>query len=181
MRRVEVKDIEKELQDLFKTQQDDIIWCIHEKPLVFKSRLAQLDEEWCLKNKVAICNSFNFGGTIVSDTNDINGAIMRRNGWNVGERILQFFKLKLSNKIENLTIDDNDLLYEGKYKMISYASVNVGNEYIYTCLHISFNPNIELIKNICTKPMNKIPMGLEPFGVTHQDIINILEEWEQNN
>ena len=181
MRRVEVKDIEKELLNLFSTKQEDIIWCIHESPLVFKSKLAQLDEVWCKKHNIAICNSFNFGGTIVSDTDDINSAVMRKNGWTVGDSVLEFFKIKLSNIIPDLSINDNDLLYQGKYKMISYASINVGEEFIYTCLHISFNPNIELIKNICTKPMNKIPMGLASFGIKHQDIVDILQEWEQNN
>lgn len=181
MRQVKVKDIEKELLNLFNSKKEDIIWCIHEKPLVFKSKLAQLDELWCINNNVEICNSFNFGGTIISDTNDINAAIMRQDGWSVGQELLALFQQELSNKIPELSIDGNDLLYQEKYKLISYASVNTGEGFIYTCWHISFNPNVDLIQNICTKPMLKVPMGLDKFNITHKDIIDIMQKYERQS
>lgn len=179
MRKVEVKDIEQELLYLFENKKEDIIWCVHERPLAFKSRLAQIDEKYCREQGVGICNSFNFGGTIVVDKGDINLAVTRHGGWNIGHEILQYILDRLKDRIPNLSISNNDLLYQEKYKLISFASINVGDGFIYSCWNITINPNIEMINNICTKEMIKIPKSLEDFGVTGEEIIKIFEDWEK--
>lgn len=179
MRKVEVKNIENELLNLFNTRQEEIIWCVHERPLAFKSRLAQIDEDYCKEQDIEICNSFNFGGTIVVDKGDINLAVTRQNGWDVGNELLQYILDRLKNKIPNLTIDDNDLLYKNIYKLVSYASINVGDGFIYSCWNITINPNIDRINKVCTKEMNKIPKSISDFGVTGEEIIQIFEDWEK--
>ena len=179
MRKVEVKDIEKELMYLMDNKKEDIIWCVHEQPLAFKSRLAQIDERYCIEHGIAICNSFNFGGTIVVDKDDINLAVTRKDGWNVGNEILQMLLDKFKSKIPDLSIDSNDLLYQGKYKLISFASINIGDGFIYSCWNITINPNIERINKVCTKEMNKIPKSISDFGVTGEEIIQIFEDWEK--
>ena len=103
--------------------------------------------------------------------------IMKEEGWYVGEKLLEAIRDKLKEKIPNLVIDSNDLLVDGKYKMISYASINANNRLVYTCVHISFAPDIEAIQNICVKPMNKIPKGLIDYGITHEEIINIVRDY----
>lgn len=175
MREVEVKDIEKELTNLISTRTEDCIYCIHQNPLVFKSREGEINYDYCTRKGISICNSFNMGGIIVANTGDLNMAIMKDEGWRVGENILHSLREKLLPIIPNLEISNNDLLVDGKYKIISYASVNANNRLIYTCFHISLNPDIEAIKNICIKPMNKIPKGLSDFGITRDEIINFIQ------
>lgn len=176
MRKVLVEDIEKELTSLIQSGTEDIIYCIHEQPLVFKSKQAEINNEYCVNNNYQICNSFNMGGIIVANSGDMDIAIMKKEGWNVGENLLLVLKDKLQSKIPNLSIHSNDLLVDGKYKIISYASINANSRLIYTCVHISFNPDINAIENICTKPMNKIPKGLSEYGVTTEEVVKFLED-----
>lgn len=176
MRKVEVKDIEKELMKLIIPRNEDCIYCIHDKPLVFKSKEGIINEEYCKENNLDICNSFNMGGIIVANTGDINMAIMKDEGWEVGKNLLNDLAVELVKFIPNIKVDNNDIIVDDKYKVISYASINANNRLIYTCVHISMNPNIDHISNVCMKPMFKIPKGLNDFGITADEIINIINK-----
>ena len=46
------------------------------------------------------------------------------------------------------------------------------SQYFYGA-HISFSVDLEQIESVCTKPMEKIPAGLNEFGVTREEV----EEW----
>lgn len=177
MRKVLVKDITEELNHLIQNRIEDVIYCIHEQPLVFKSTYGEINKQYCVDNNYIICESQNMGGIIVANSGDINMAIMKQDGWYIGEQLLVYLKDRLQDRIPNLSIDSNDLLLDGKYKMISYASINANNRLIYTCVHISFNPDVNAIQNICIKPMTKIPKGLNDFGITHDEIINIIKSF----
>ena len=117
MRKVLVKDITKELNYLIQNRIEDVIYCIHEQPLVFKSTYGEINKQYCIDNNYTICESQNMGGIIVANSGDINMAIMKEEGWYVGEKLLEAIRDKLKEKIPNLVIDSNDLLVDGKYKM----------------------------------------------------------------
>lgn len=176
MRKVEVKDIEKELLALINPRNEGCIYCVHDKPLVFKSKEGEINEEYCRANVIDICNSFNMGGIIVANTGDINMAIMKDEGWDVGKDLLNDLAVELVKFIPNIKVDNNDLIVDDKYKVISYASINANNRLIYTCVHISMNPNINHISNVCMKPMVKVPKGLTEFGITREEILEILSK-----
>lgn len=177
MRKVLVEDIEKELTSLIQNKTEDSIYCVHVNPLVFKSKHGLINEECCYKNNIPICNSFNMGGIIVANSGDMDIAIIKQEGWNVGRELLVWLKEKLKNKIPDISIDKNDIIADGKYKLISYASINANNRLIYTCIHVSFNPDINLIENICVKPMSKIPKGLTSYKITIEEIKNFIDEF----
>ena len=67
-----------------------------------------------------------------------------------------------------------DFIVDGKYKVASCSSINAGDNFIYTGFHFSVNVNLEHIKNICQKPMVKIPKGLSDYGVTSNQIVEFL-------
>ena len=174
MRKIEVSEIEKELNYLITNEIEDVMYCIHKKPLVFRSASNDVADDYCIQNNIDVCKSFNMGGTIVANTGDIDMAILLREGWNIGKYFLQHIKKILENKISDLTIDGNDLLVDNKYKIVSYASINAKNRLIYTCVHISLNPDIELINNICRKTMSKIPKGLTDFNISTNNMEEII-------
>lgn len=176
MRKVKVTEITNELNKHIVNKIEESIYCVHSQPLVFISNSREINEVEIEKNNVLVCNSQNFGGTIVAFEGDIDIAIFKFDGWNVGKNFLNSIKDKLSSFIENITINNNDLLIEEKYKVISYASINAGNKLIYTCVHISINPNVELIDKICSKPMVKIPKGLKDYGLTTSMLEDILQK-----
>ena len=43
-------------------------------------------------------------------------------------------------------------------------------------MHISMSVDINLIMNICKKPMAKVPKGLNDFGIYEEDIFKIIED-----
>lgn len=178
MRKVLVQDITNELNKHIQNKIEECIYCVHNQPLVFVSNQPAINEEEIIKNNIFVCYSQNFGGTIVAFNGDIDLAIFKYNGWKIGENFLILLKDKLSKYIDDITISGNDILIDNKYKVISFASINVGDKLIYTCVHISLNPNIELIDKICTKTMKKIPKGLSDYGLTTELIEEMLQELE---
>lgn len=135
-----------------------------------------INEKYCKDNNLEVYKSQHMGGCIVIGQGDVEFNIFRQDGWRDGEfyskKILEFLK----TKIANIDIKDNDFLVDDTYKVASYSSVNVGNGFIYTGFHFSVNVNLEHIKNICTKPMKKIPRGLSYYGITSEEILKYLEE-----
>jgi lipoate-protein ligase A len=74
----------------------------------------------------------------------------------------------------NAVIEKNDLLIEG-YKTASYSYRPVlGGTYV--AMHLSMSVNIDLIKNVCKKPMVKVPKGLNDFDIVEEDILKIIED-----
>lgn len=71
------------------------------------------------------------------------------------------------------------LLQGNTYKCGSYSSRRYG-DILYSAFHVSINCNLELIKNICNKPMVKIPKGLNDFAITQEDVIGFLNSLNIN-
>jgi lipoate-protein ligase A len=69
----------------------------------------------------------------------------------------------------------NDVMIDGKYKVLG-ANKNTYSfgKLCFVGATISFNVNLKLIQKICRKPMHKIPVGLEEYGVTPQEIKEIV-------
>ena len=93
----------------------------------------------------------------------------------VGELVYSKFVEYLKNKGLDVTSNGNDILVDG-YKVFGWAS-NYYKEYnaIYITAHFTLSVDLELIKNICTKTMVKVPKGLNDFGIYKEDIIEFLE------
>lgn len=119
-------------------------------------------------------NTHNFGGIIINFKEDICVGHYETFGWNYGDNFLNAFKDYLISKKLNATREGNDILVDG-YKVASYMSQNI-NSCIYTAIHISIGMELDMIKNICLKPMVKTPKGLKDYGFTQQEII----EWVEN-
>ena len=151
-------------------------------PVVLKGQ-GDIDEQYCKNNNIEIYSSFNAGGTIIMDKGDIDIVILKEKGWDIGkylgEQILQY----LQAKAINVSLEGNDILVDGIYKVASYSSINLGdaiNPYIYTAGHISINPNLEMIKCICKKEMVKIPKGLGEYGITTEEMVALVLKIAKN-
>lgn len=145
-------------------------------PVVLKGQ-GDIDEQYCKDNNIEVYSSFNAGGTIIMDKGDVDIVVLKEKGWDIGkylgDNILQYLK----NKGLNVENNGNDILVDGTYKVASYSSINLGdaiNHYIYTAGHISINPNLEMIKCICKKEMVKIPKGLSEYGITTEEIVDLV-------
>lgn len=175
MREIQTNDIQRELTYLAQTKTEDVIYCIYDKPVVFRSMNNDVNVKYCIDNNITIIDTGNMGGTIVANTGDMGLAILKKEGWTIGIDTLNLLCEKFKDRIPNLRVDGNDLIGEENYKLTSYASFNVGDRVIYTIVAISINPNIEDIVNICTKPMNKIPKGLSEYGISREEIVDFIK------
>lgn len=159
-----------------KGKKEDEFFHQYKEKMVISSKQNALDNTYCQKESLEVYNASNMGGTIVAHPGDIGIAFFKFDGWNMGKDFLAAIKQILSSKIENISFIGNDLLVDGIYKVGSFASINCGDKYIYTAAHLSFDPNIELIKNVCTKEMKKIPKGLKNYGYTTENLKEIVYE-----
>ncbi len=162
------------MQKAAQSKQNDAFYAIHSFPTIFVSQSEEYNKQYAIEHNINVCHSYNMGGTIVANAGDIDIAIFYINGWEIGSKILELIRQYLIQFLPNISICNNDLLLEYKYKMASYASINCGDNMIYTAIHISNNPNIELIKNICTKPMRKIPQGVGEHGININNILEVI-------
>lgn len=139
-----------------------------EHPVVIVHRKSQVDEEMCNNLGYEIIESYNNGGTIVSNEGDvlIGHFYHPENGWK--DRFVSYFVDWLKAKGLNAEFVDNDVLVDG-YKVCGMCVTRYGR-IDYTGGIISMNVNLEHIKAICKKPMKKIPKGLSEYGITTEEV-----------
>lgn len=131
--------------------------------------------EYCEQNNIACVNIGRRGGTFVVNKGDIGfGYITKGIDNTVGELIYNKFAEYLTNKNLDVEKKGNDILVNG-YKVFGWAS-NYYQEYdaIYITAHFTLSVDIDLINNVCTKPMNKVPKGLNDFGISQEEILEFL-------
>ena len=114
-------------------------------------------------------NTHNFGGIIINFKEDICVGHYETLAYQWGGDFIKSFQEYLLDRGLNAKISGNDITVGG-YKVASYMSQNI-NGCIYTAIHISIGMNLEMIKNICVKPMEKTPKGLQDYGITQAEII----------
>ena len=139
----------------------------------------EINENYCKENNIRYERTPNEGGTIVIQSGDIEFGKFKYNGFDEPNRIMNEIYEYLKEKGLNIKYEANDLLVDDIYKVGSCSSTNVGDRLIYTGCHISMSVNLEHIQNICLKPINKIPKGLNDYGIDvnelYQFINTILE------
>lgn len=138
-------------------------------PLVHLGLDNDIDRNYCEANNIPIFEVKRIGGAIVSNVGDFDFVIVNKNTNRDAPPILlqKLFHLINQHKL-NVKWDKNDLLIED-YKVASYSYRNIPSG-IYTAIHISMSVDMELIKNICKKPMIKTPKGLNDFGITNEEV-----------
>lgn len=114
------------------------------------------------------------GGTIIASPGDVQIGIFTEGytGNIYRENIINNIITKVRNNGYNVVIANNDILVNGK-KVVGFGSRMFG-KILYTAIQVSINIDVDLIKSICTKRMEKIPDGLKNYGIITQDILDIL-------
>lgn len=131
--------------------------------------------EYCESNNIECVNIGRRGGTFVVNKGDIGfGYITKGLNNSVGELVYNEFAKYLKSRCLNVEQNSNDILVDG-YKVFGWAShYYKEHDAIYITAHFTLSVNIELINNICTKPINKVPKGLNCFGIVQADVTEFL-------
>ena len=144
-------------------------YCIVESPIVIVYNRDQVDSALCKKLGYKIFELLSNSGTFVSNAGDIGighcGNI--EDGW--CECFTSYFINWLKKKgLNTATNEKNDILVDG-YKVCGMC-VNRYGRIDYSCGLIGINTNLDHIKQICRKPMVKVPKGLSEYGITTEEV-----------
>ena len=158
----------------------DIGYIIIENPIAIVHRTTQVDEEVCNELGYGIYESFNNGGTILANPDDIMFSHVSEigNGWI--HRFADCFVEWLKDKGLNAVYEDNDILIDD-YKVCGLCITRYGR-IDFSSGFIGINTNLDHIKQICRKPMKKVPKGLSEYGITTEEVEQMfLDFCEQDN
>ena len=148
------------------------------KPIVTLSDTREYNKEYCEENNISVVYCSYAGGTLVFSPNDIalcwisNKDIL----YSISGEIVKYLK----KYINELYSSGNDVMI-GNKKLFGTTSKQLNDELFYQGFFVSFNPDVDLIKKICTKPMEKEPSGLSKWNIDRQEIIYIIEKALKDN
>lgn len=110
------------------------------------------------------------GGAMVTSPGDIVYCFTtKQDNPRFNMMLRDFLAKKLKDKNIPVEQTKNDLLVDDR-KCFGFMHKDVGKLHFYGG-HISINCNLELIKEICTKEMIKIPGGLGIYGLSTEDVV----------
>ena len=146
-------------------------WCAHGK-------IASIREDLCKDLNIPIVSAHYLAGANVIFLNDLTIMEIKKGFSRFGEKTIKLIHDYLRSKGLPVKIDGNDLMLydtDGKnvYKVGSHGSNFVG-DMIENVVHISINMDVELVKNICLKPMVKVPGELGSYGITAEELWKVV-------
>ena len=152
-----------------------IAYVVVDSPVAIVHRKSQVDEDVCKELGYEIVESYNNAGTIVSNEGDvlIGHFAQPDNGWY--DRFVDYFLDWLRAKGLSAEFADNDILVDG-HKVCGMCITRYGR-IDYTGGIISMNVHMDHIKQICRKPMTKIPKGLSDYGITSEEVEQMFVEF----
>ena len=114
------------------------------------------------------------GGTIVGSQGDVECIyfLQEQEYSGMPKEIQNLVELILSKNLIP-QVDNNDILING-YKVASWSAKKLNNN-IFIAVVASVNVDLQLIQNICLKPMDKTPKGLSEFGITTAEVKQAFE------
>lgn len=173
---VEFKEYISNLASYLEVNEKTVV-VVADKTYCLQGTYSALNEEYCNRNGVEILRTRHFGGTIINFEEDVCIGNFQKihNSW--GKAFIDYFVRYLGNRGLNAILQDNDVLVDG-FKCGSYMTTSIGGT-LYSAIHISVGMDLELIKNICTKPMHKIPRGLCSYGITKVDVLDVISSFEK--
>ena len=156
-----------------------IAYVVVNSPVAIVFDKKQVDEDLCNSLGYEVYEAFNNCATILGNTGDvvIGHFYEADNGWR--DKFVTYFMDWLKSKGLNAEYVKNDVLVDG-YKVCGMCVTRYGR-IDYTGGIISMNVNLDHIKSICKKPMEKVPKGLSEYGITTEEVEKMFIAFCKNN
>lgn len=128
-------------------------------------------EKFLNSEEYDVVPTYHSGGTLVFFEDQIVYAVFDKKAPKLNyEKIMEY----LHKKGVNTTRIKNDILCDG-YKVCGEMCRKLENsEYYYYALYISINMDANLVNKVSSKPMEKPPRGLSYYGITRQEMLDLL-------
>lgn len=158
-------------------------YVVMESPVAIVHKKTQADEETCKELGYEIVESYNNGGTILANKGDIilSHLDTPENGWLF--KFAEHFVDWLKSKGLNAEYIGNDILVDG-YKVCGLCITRYGR-IDFSSAYIGINIDLDHIKQICRKPMVKVPKGLSEYGITTEEVeqmfLDFCNQYESQN
>jgi len=181
IKEVDSSNLMVEISTAIQDETNTLILMKPEKSVVYNGN-AEFNEDYCKENNIKVFPLGYSGGTIVTTKNDLGIVfVLDKKGLlrYVVKKINDWISLNFSNSnIYVISKNHNDILVDG-YKILGCAENKKGEMYA-SYYQVSFDVDLDLIGNICTKDMVKTPKGLSDFGnKTREDLIKEIKTWLQ--
>lgn len=146
-------------------------------PLVYLGESKPYNEEFCKENNITVLPLYTAGGAIVSSVGDLSTGICFPDNLGIDDKfILSKLRDILGKYMDNVTVNGNDLLVDGK--KICGSSKYVQNGMLLFVAHFSFADSSELIKNICeVEGVQSVKEPTYITGISRADFKREVAEW----
>lgn len=156
------------------TQREALVYCVADEncAVVGSNGGANMDK---IRDKgVRLVQINHEGGTIILSPGDVEIGIFTEGyiGNDYRDNIVNGILALLEQNGHKAIVSGNDILVNGR-KVVGFGSRMFG-KILYTAIQVSVGINLDLIKEICTKPMVKQPDGLMNYGVTTEDVLDVM-------
>lgn len=154
--------------------EERIILGVAKEPSVLTGQLATMNRRECEKLNLDIGQGEYLGGSIVNMTGDLCICIITWGSSELAPQIVERSVEWLKERGIAITQDGNDVLSDGK-KVISWARATTRDGWCQSVVHFSIGRmDLELVRSICTKPMDKIPGALMAYGISTADVLDVI-------
>jgi hypothetical protein len=170
------KDAFVHLNYILKNQVEDVFMAVFDETVVHYGSDGGFNIDEAISLKIPTYNIHKRGGAMVTSPGDVVYCfLLKENHPTLNEDLRKFLSNKLSKRNIHVELVKNDLLINGK-KCFGFMQNEIGDCY-FIGGHISIDCNLDLIKKLCTKPMEKIPGGLGEYNITTDEVIDWLNEF----
>lgn len=178
---VEPKDAMPTLRTLVSNHQFGIVSVYTTETCVHHGRDDSkfLNYDYCSVNNIPIYTYDSFGGNIVATEGDYSLALLVPQSTDITVSfVLENIKRILSKHLKDVTIDNNDILVDGK-KVVGITNFGTDDIFFSIC-HFSMSPKSDLILNICGEPTtNKTPWYIDSDLLTTEELMGEMLSWLQ--
>lgn len=175
---------ETNIEDVIKNhvvnQEEGLFYFIADRTTAFPGFGNEINKQLCDSLNIPIITLPNQGGIIVSNPGSISVGYFAKDFENTfNAELTERISDALRNKGLKVYFDGNDILIDNFYKIASSGTRRLG-DLLFCTFHISYEVDLDLIRQICTKPMVKTPKGFKDYGFTQEDVLNIFLEHVKN-
>lgn len=172
----QIKFVENGENDFLTSNNNEaVIICLNQTEVCYLND-DSCNVQYCEENNIPIIKNSeiktilqNNGGCIVGVNGNIFINIKVKSDICLSDKFSKMLCQYLKNKgIESVSEDNNDILING-FKVASGCETTY-NGWQLMVYQISLYQDINLIENICTKAMVKVPKGLSEYGLTTEEL-----------
>lgn len=124
-----------------------------------------IDQPTCILRGINVFRAWHMGGTIICFPGDLSVMELKMGPSDFGKTAIQRVREYLISIGRKADVDGE--------KCGSWACMSESG-YSQTVVHFSVNVDVDLIRSVCTKPMTKTPGALIRYGVSADDLMEVI-------